>query len=185
MMFLAVAVAGLAATYCLTIASFAWEDVTFGVAAAVGLVTIFRRAVMPASLPTAGRVLHMAVYMPVLLWMLFVDIVKGTWLVAIYVLGIRNLDHPGIVRIPLGDHSRTGVGMVSLFLTISPGSFLVDIDWEERWMLVHYIDASQPARLRREVERYYRLWEYDVEPPDDPDHDLEPDSNRERTLPNA
>ncbi len=167
MMFLILVIAGLAATYCLTIASFAWEDVVFGLAVASGLVAIFRKALLPVSLPPSGRVLHMAVYTPVLLWMLFVDIVKGTWQVATYVLGIRKLDHPGIVRIPLGNHSRTGVGMVSLFLTISPGSFLVDIDWEERWMLVHYMDASQPARLRRDVERYYRLWEYDIEPPED------------------
>ena len=176
MMFLFVVIAGLASTYCLTIASFAWEDVLFGLVVASGLVAVFRKALMPANLPSAGRVLHMAIYMPVLLWMLFVDIVKGTWQVAIYVLGIRKLDHPGIVRIPLGDHSRTGVGMVSLFLTISPGSFLVDIDWEERWMLVHYMDASQPARLRRDVERYYRLWEYDIEPPEDEVDSFSPDS---------
>lgn len=183
MMFLIVAIAGLASTYCLTIASFAWQDMMLGVAVSTGLVAFFRKAIMPASLPTAGLVLHMAVYMPVLLWMLFVDIVKGTWQVAIYVLGIRTMDHPGIVRIPLGDHSRTGVGMVSLFITISPGSFLVDIDWEERWMLVHYMDASQPARLRRDVERYYRLWEYDIELPQDDVDSTEPRS--EGSHPNA
>ncbi len=165
MMFLIVVVTGLASTYCLTVASFAWEDMLFGLAISAVLVAIFRKAIMPAALPESGRVVHMIAYMPVLVWMLSIDILKGTWLVAKYVIGFQKLDHPGIVKIPLGNHSRTGVGMVSLFLTISPGSFLVDIDWEERWMLVHFIDASNPAKLRRDVERYYRLWEYDKHPP--------------------
>jgi multisubunit Na+/H+ antiporter MnhE subunit len=176
MMFLIAVIAGLASIYCLTIASFAWEDIAFGLAIATALVAIYRRTLLPPNLPEAGRVIHMTVYMPVLIWMLLVDILKGTWQVATYVIGFEKLDHPGIVKIPLGEHGRTGVGMVSLFLTISPGSFLVDIDWEERWMLVHYIDASNPARLRRHVERYYRLWEYESEPseggPDDADRDL-------------
>jgi len=165
MMFLIAVVAGLTSIYCLTIASFVWEDVGFGCVVSIVLVAIFRKTLLPRNLPGPGRVVHMIVYMPVLIWMLLVDILKGTWQVAIYVVGVKRLDHPGIVKIPLGQHGRTGVGMVSLFLTISPGSFLVDIDWEERWMLVHFIDASNPARLRREVERYYRLWEYDTDLP--------------------
>lgn len=173
MIFLIVVVGCLTSTYCLTIASFAWEDMLFGLAVAAVLVGIFRKAIMPAMLPEGGQVVHMIAYMPVLVWMLSIDILKGTWIVARYVIGFQKLDHPGIVKISLGNHSRTGVGMVSLFLTISPGSFLVDIDWEERWMLVHFIDASNPAKLRRDVERYYRLWEYDHEPP--ADHDEQAD----------
>jgi multisubunit Na+/H+ antiporter MnhE subunit len=181
MMFVVAVIAGLAATYCLTIASFAWQDVVFGVAVSTILIGLFRKAVFPERFPAAGQVVHMAIYLPVLIWMLFVDILKGTWLVLIYVVGFRQLDHPGIVKIPLGGHSRAGVGMVSLFLTISPGSFLVDIDWEGGFMLVHYIDASNPRKLSRDVERYYRLWEY--EPPEDSDDS--PRMTLERTPPDA
>lgn len=169
MMFILVVIAGLTSVYCLTIASFAWEDIAFGLLVSAVLVAVYRRTLFPANLPEAGRVIHMAIYMPVLIWMLLIDILKGTWQVAKYVLGFAKLDHPGIIKLPLGEHSRTGVGMVALFLTISPGSFLIDIDWEERSMLVHYIDASNPARLRRDVERYYRLWEYDADLPRDED----------------
>lgn len=169
MIFLIAVTIGLASTYCLTIASFAWEDVLVGLIVSCVLTATFRKSLLPATLPENGRVVHMIMFMPVLIWMLFLDIMKGTWQVATYVIGIEKLDHPGIVKLPLGHHSRTGVGMVSLFLTISPGSFLVDIDWDEGWMLVHFIDASNPAKLRREVERYYRLWEYDSHPPTDLD----------------
>jgi hypothetical protein len=57
------------------------------------------------------------------------------------------------------------VGAASLLLTISPGSFLVDIDWDERSMLVHYMDASNPAQLRADLDRYFRLWEFDAHRP--------------------
>ncbi|MEJ7902381.1 MAG: Na+/H+ antiporter subunit E [Thermomicrobiales bacterium] len=183
MIFLIAVTIGLASTYCLTIASFAWEDIVFGLIVAAGLVAIFRRALFPATLPEAGHVFHIVAYLPVLIWMLLIDILKGTWLVVKYVVGIEKLDHPGIVKIPLGGHSRTGVGIVSLLVTISPGSFVVDIDWEDSSMLVHYIDASNPAQLRRDVEKYYRIWEYGSHLPRDSDEDFVPES-RGRT-PNA
>lgn len=172
MTFLVAVIAGLTAIYCLTIASFAWQDIAAGTVLATVLVVIFRRILLFGSLPEGGHVIHIIVYMPVLLWMLLVDVVKGTWQVAKYVIGIEQLHHPGIVRIPLGQHGRAGVGIVALLLTISPGSFLIDIDWEDSSMLVHYIDASDPARLRRDIEKYYRIWEYrspvfpDPDPPD-------------------
>jgi hypothetical protein len=37
---------------------------------------------------------------------------------------------------------------------------MVDIDWDERVMLVHVIDASDPDAVRKDAEKYYRLWEY-------------------------
>lgn len=182
MIYLLAVIAGLTATYCLTIASFAWQDALFGAVTSAGLMAVFRKVLFPATLPQDGHVLHIIIYMPVLIWMLLVDVVKGTWLVAKYVIGINRLDHPGIVKIPLGQHSRAGVGIVSLLLTISPGSFLVDIDWEDSSMLVHFMDASNPARLRRDIEKYYRIWEYNVPESPDPDPaDVDP----ERRFPGA
>jgi hypothetical protein len=49
---------------------------------------------------------------------------------------------------------------VGYFITLSPGSFLVDVDWDAGEMLVHVIDASDPEAVRRDAEKYYRLWEY-------------------------
>jgi multisubunit Na+/H+ antiporter MnhE subunit len=160
MIYFAVIIASLTATYCLTLASFAWEDVTLGVVLAATLAAVYRKSIFPSRVPEARYVLHILLHMPRFVWMLLVDVLKGTWIVAVYVVGVRKLDHPGIVKIPLTNHSPAGVGIVGLLLTLSPGSFLVDIDWDDRSMLVHYIDASNPDKLRREAERYYRLWEY-------------------------
>lgn len=165
MIFLATLVAGLTAVFCLTVSSFAWENMVLGGLLATGLIALFRRQLLPRHLPSGEYVVHIIVYSPVFLWMLLVDVVKGTWLVASIVCGLRPLEHPGIVRVPLGNHTKTSVGIVGLLVTISPGSFLVDIDWDDHVMLVHFMDASNPAKCRADVEKYYQLWEYGTHVP--------------------
>jgi multisubunit Na+/H+ antiporter MnhE subunit len=104
--------------------------------------------------------LHILLYSPVLFWYLLIDILKGTYQILTITIGLRPLVQPGIVKIPIGAHTPTGVGPVGFFVTMSPGTFLVDIDWEEGVMLVHAIDATDPDAVRRDAEKYYRLWEY-------------------------
>jgi multisubunit Na+/H+ antiporter MnhE subunit len=88
------------------------------------------------------------------------DIVTGTWQVARVVLHLRPLESPGIVAVPLGERTRRGTAVSGLLLSIAPGEYLVDVDWERRVMLVHVIDASDPdeirERMRRNYERYQR-----------------------------
>jgi multisubunit Na+/H+ antiporter MnhE subunit len=160
MMFLGVMIAALTAVFCLTVASNAWQDIVLGLVISTGLVFAFGRRLLPRPLPDNGYVLHIIIYLPVFLWMLFVDVVKGTLQVASIVIGLRPLEHPGIVRVPLGNHTQNSIGMVGLLVTISPGSFLVDVNRDENVMLVHYIDASNPEQCRADLEKYYRLWEY-------------------------
>lgn len=160
MIFLAVVITGLTLIFCLVLASFAPQDVLLGLLIAVGLARTFRKAVFSSSLPEDAYVVHIIVFLPKFLAMLLWDILKGTWQVTTFVLGVKRLDHPGIVRIPLGNHSPAGTGIVGLFITLSPGSFLVDIDWDDRAMLVHVIDASDPDAIRRDAEKYYALWGY-------------------------
>lgn len=169
MIFLIVMILGLTLVYALTLASFAMQDLLLGAMLAAGLVWIYRKTLFPGTLPEGPYVLHILFFMPKFLAMLIWDILKGTWQVTTFVVGLRKLDHPGIVKIPLGNHSRAGTGIVGLFVTLSPGSFLVDIDWDERMMLVHVIDASNPDTTREDAEKYYRLWEYGTHIPQGPD----------------
>jgi len=174
MMFRFLAVLCLTAVFALTLGDFALQNLALGLGMSAVLAGLYRDTLFPRSPSRSEFVLHIIINLPKLLAMLSWDILKGTWLVTTFVLGIRKLDHPGIVRIPLGNHSPPGVGVVGLFITMSPGSFLVDIIWDERYMLVHTIDASDPDQLRRDVERYYKLWEYGTHipmiMPDSPDH---------------
>ena len=83
------------------------------------------------------------------------DIVFGTWRVALVTLGVRPLVSPGLVKVPIGERSPTGVAVAGLALTLSPGEFLVDVDWTERVMLIHVLDASDPEEVRRDHQRFY------------------------------
>jgi multisubunit Na+/H+ antiporter MnhE subunit len=160
MMYLILVIMTLTGIFMATLAEFSWQNAVIGGVAATFFVLIYFRWIFPRKLPPAEFVVHLLLRLPLFLWYLSVDILKGTWQVTVYVVGIRQLDHPGIVKIPFGNHSDEAVGLVGHLVTVSPGSFLVDVDWEDRTMLVHYIDASNPRQLRADVEKYYRLWEY-------------------------
>lgn len=141
-------------------ADFGWQNLLVGFIISAVLLWTFRKQVLPGPLPRAGFSFHLLLYAPVLVWYLLIDILKGTWIVTLTTLGLRPLRQPGIVTLPIGGHSRYGVGPVGFFVTLSPGSFMVEIDWEAQEMLVHVIDASDPGAVRRDAEKYYRLWEY-------------------------
>ena len=160
-------------------ADFSWQNMVLGFAISVALLWGFRKQVIPRPLPPSGFALHLVIYAPVLFWYLFIDILKGTWAVTLTTLGIRPLRKPGIVTLPLGQHSPYGIGPVGYFITLSPGSFLVEVDWDAREMLVHVIDASNPEAVHRDAEKYYRLWEYGVYIPKElPGSDQEEDKPR-------
>ena len=165
MMFMILVIVALTAMFMAALADFSWQNAVIGGVAATTLVLVYYRWIFPRKLPPAEFVVHLLLRLPLFFWYLTIDIIKGTWTVTAYVIGLRQLEHPGIVKIPFGNHSDEAVGFVGHLVTISPGSFLVDIDWDDRTMLVHYIDASNPRQLRADVEKYYRLWEYGTHVP--------------------
>lgn len=148
------------AIFCMIMGDFSWQNLLIGTGLTAGLMHIFRAQIVPRPLPPVGLSAHILIYSPVLLYYLFIDILRGTWQVVTVTLGIVPLRHPGIIKYPIPTKSPYGAGPVGYFITLSPGSFLVDIDWEENVLLVHVLDASDPDALRRDAEKYYRLWEY-------------------------
>lgn len=146
--------------FALMTADLTWQNLALGFLISLGLLGVLRRQILPRPLPPNDFAWHLVIYSPVLLWYLFVDIMKGTWIVTLTTLGIRPLRKPGIVKMPIGAHSPYGVGPVGYFITLSPGSYVVDVDWDAGEILVHVIDASDPDEVRRDAEKYYRLWEF-------------------------
>jgi multisubunit Na+/H+ antiporter MnhE subunit len=92
------------------------------------------------------------------------DIIQGTWDVALRVLHLRRLERPGVVRIPIGERSEHGVAVASLATTLSPGSVLIDVDWERRDLVLHVIDASDPDQVRERLQRFYDRYQRRVFP---------------------
>jgi multisubunit Na+/H+ antiporter MnhE subunit len=59
------------------------------------------------------------------------------------------------LRIHYDEESRVRLGIALLAMTMSPGSFVVNVDEEEKIALVHFIDISDPEAVREKVLRTY------------------------------
>jgi multicomponent Na+:H+ antiporter subunit E len=105
-----------------------------------------------------------AAFFPVFVVGVLIDVTTGTWDVALRVMHLRRLEHPGIVLIPIGDRSERGVAVSALATTLSPGSVLIDIDWETRHLVLHVIDASDPEDVRRRLQSFYDRYQRKVFP---------------------
>jgi len=145
--------------YALTLASFAPVDLVIGAILAAILLLVFKgllehtkQHVPPGVNP--GMMRRMLALFP-WLWVVFLDVANGTFQVLAIVLGIRSLNQPGMVTIPIGERSRTGVAVSGLATTLSPGTVLVDVDWDEEVMIIHAIDASDPDKVREAHQRMY------------------------------
>jgi multisubunit Na+/H+ antiporter MnhE subunit len=150
--------------YALALASFHPWDLVIGAAVAGALLRpasrfVFGERVGPiARLP--GRLVAFAPFAVAVVW----DILKGTWQVALVVLHLRPLAHPGLVALPIGDRTPLGVAVSTLAMTLSPGSVLIDVDWERRLILMHFLDASNPDKIRADQQRFYRRYQRHVFP---------------------
>lgn len=171
--------AGFILLFNLVIGDFSLENTLVGLVLSAALMWLFRKQVIPRPLPKNDFAFHLLIYAPVLFWYLFIDIIRGTWQVVMTTLDIHPLRQPGIVEVPLAAHSLYGVGPVGFFVTLSPGSFLVEIDWDEKQMLIHVLDASDPDRVRYDAEKYFRLWEYGPYSPKVEQVDTEKEEDRD------
>jgi multisubunit Na+/H+ antiporter MnhE subunit len=150
--------------YLMVLTSFDPWDVLIGGLLSAALVLVFRGFVSRGSPQSAGtllgRFLAFWPYMVAVVW----DILMGAWMVVRIVLRVRPLVRPGIVAVPIEDRTPTGVAVSAIATTLSPGTFLVDVDWERRVMLIHAIDATDPDAVREAHQRMYRRYQRHVFP---------------------
>jgi len=154
--------------YLFTLASFHWWDIVFGIVLAVFVLWMFRSFLHGSdagdehshgpSVP--ARVAAFPLFCAVVAW----DIVVGTWYMVKLVLRLEPMGKPGIVSVPIGDRTRTGVVVSSIATTLSPGTLLIEIDWETGVMLIHVIDAGDPDAVRATHQRFYDRYQRKVFP---------------------
>lgn len=151
--------------YAMVLASFHPLDLLFGAVLSGALLYAFRAFLFggaggkPKPLPgLAGR---FAAFFP-FAWAVAWDVVKGTWEVALVTLHFRPLVSPGIVRVPVGERTPTGVAVSALVTTLSPGAFLVEAN--EEFMLIHLLDAADADAAREKHEEFYQRYQRKVFP---------------------
>jgi multicomponent Na+:H+ antiporter subunit E len=84
--------------------------------------------------------------------------------VTLVTLGLRPLLRPGIVAVPVGDRTPTGVAVWAVVTGLPPGSYFVDVDRERGVVLIHVLDARDPEAYREEQEDFYRRYQSKVFP---------------------
>jgi multisubunit Na+/H+ antiporter MnhE subunit len=151
--------------YALALASFAPLDLLLGALLSAASLLGFHRLVFtegkPSALPNLPR--RIVAFVPFALVVLW-DVLQGTWTMVLIVLHMRPPDLNGIVEVPIGERTATGIAVTTLVTTLSPGSFLVDINDEQRVMLFHNIDARDPDTIRRKHQHIYEEYQRHVFP---------------------
>jgi multicomponent Na+:H+ antiporter subunit E len=164
------AVVLLTLVYALALASFHPWDLLFGAGLSAALLFASRRFVFgadgaaprPASriLTLLGRVVAFVPFAAVV----FREIVVGNWEVTLVTLRLRPLVRPGIVAVPVGDRTPTGVAVWAVVTGLPPGSFFVDVDRERGVVLIHVLDTRDPEAFRERQEDFYRRYQSKVFP---------------------
>jgi multisubunit Na+/H+ antiporter MnhE subunit len=150
--------------YAFTLASFDALDLLLGALVAAGLLTMLRTFLFGGRPTPIARLGRRAAAAPRFAWAVVRDMTIGTWNVAAVVLGARPLDRPGIVVVPFGERSPNGVVVTAFVATLSPGEFLVDIDWSRRRLLFHVLDARSPDAVRARFSDFYDRYQRAIAP---------------------
>jgi multisubunit Na+/H+ antiporter MnhE subunit len=154
----------LTTVYLLVLASSDWRDAVIGVLLSFMVLAVtasFRKTGDVAPRPMGIR--RIVRFFPFAVAVL-ADVVKGSFSVSLYVLGFRSTDAAGIVRVPYLDRTPQGIVVSGLVMTLSPGTVLVDLDDEQREMIVHAIDASDPEGVISGLQEFYQRHQRQVFP---------------------
>jgi multisubunit Na+/H+ antiporter MnhE subunit len=154
----------LTGVYLLTLASHDPWDIAVGGVVSLALVLATRRFLFAWPVEPIARFWSRLLAFPAFALAVLVDVAHSTGEVAAISSGLRPLRAPGVVDVPMGERTSLGVVVTALVTTISPGSVLLDLDWDHRIMRFHAIDAADPDAFRAALDELYRRYQRRVFP---------------------
>lgn len=149
--------------YVFVLASFYPLDILMGAAFSGVLLYVFRDFLFGGKPKPSDGFLGRAVALPLFLAASIWDIVKGTWEVTLVVLHVRS-PRPGIIAVPIEERTPVGLAVSAVETTLSPGTYLVDVDRERGVWLIHALDATDPEAVRRDRHDFYERYQRRVFP---------------------
>lgn len=151
-------------TYTFVLASFHPWDIVMGAVFSGTFLYVFRGFLFGGSPKPSpgflGRLAALPLFIAASVW----DIIKGTAEVLLVVLHFRPLETPGIIYVPIEDRTQTGLAVSATETTLSPGTYLVDVDREKGVWLIHALDASDAEGVRRDRHEFYERYQKRVFP---------------------
>lgn len=150
--------------YALVLASFDPWDLAIGAVLAIALQLLLRRTEYGEQLALApGTPRRFFAFFPfaaAILW----DILASTWRVLAFIVTHRPAEWSDIVEVPIGERTKLGVAVSALAICISPGSTVLEIDWERRVMVLHVLDARDPEAVRAQQQAFYERYQRHIFP---------------------
>lgn len=83
------------------------------------------------------------------------EIVRANLHVAWHVVTPSSFFKPGIIAVPLEPQSDFEATLLANILTLTPGSFSVDISTDRRVLYVHVMDVESSERTRWQLKEQY------------------------------
>lgn len=83
------------------------------------------------------------------------DIAVANLEVALLVLGPKERMRPAFVRYPLELKNEFATIVLASTISLTPGTVTVDVDLEERVLVIHCLNAPDPAALVQRIRRKY------------------------------
>jgi multisubunit Na+/H+ antiporter MnhE subunit len=148
--------AGLLTVYLLVLTSVAPGDVLVGTVLAVTIVAAARPR---SQRPRAGW-LRWATALTMTLLSTGREMVIGTVRTARFALGGQA--QPGFVEIPRSGRSRRAVALWGVLTGEAPDEYPVDVDADRDVLIVHVLDASDPAAIRARHDLALERWQRHV-----------------------
>lgn len=82
----------------------------------------------------------------------FAELLMANLRVAWDVLTPKAYRRPGIVAIPLSAETDAEITLLSLVITLTPGSLTLDISDDRKTLFVHSMFVDDPERVRKEIK---------------------------------
>lgn len=97
--------------------------------------------------------------LPLLVAGTLLELLRGGWKTLRVLTGRDPWENVGNLEVPFGERSDLGAKITGLIATATPGSVLIDIDWENRTMSFNLIDASDMDEGRAQLDGFYRRYQ--------------------------
>ena len=137
--------------YLLVMTSAKPGDAAAGLVLGLGLAVALRPR-LPGRRPATPPLTGLVALGPVLA-MTAIEMARGSWRTARFCL--RGDARPGFVEIPRAGRTRHAVALWGVLTGEAPDEVPVDVDEERDLLIVHLIDASNPAAVRERHQRAY------------------------------
>lgn len=83
------------------------------------------------------------------------ELIVANLRVAYHVITPKSFFKPGVIAVPLEEMSDLEAALLANIITLTPGSFSVDISSDRKVLYVHVMDVDDADRVRQEIKDQY------------------------------